>query len=124
MRFVFRPHEPSTISELTAMKKNASIILLLLAVVYFFAQRKGATANFVYQQQKPLITNLLPAPTSFTDDTLGDNADINVGDGVCDSDAPAGNQCTLRAAILEVSFAGTATINFAPTAPLSVSAES
>ena len=30
----------------------------------------------------------------------------------CDSDAAVGNQCTLRAAIQEVNFAGAGTINF------------
>lgn len=32
----------------------------------------------------------------------GDAADLNPGDGICDSSAVAGNQCTLRAAIHEV----------------------
>jgi predicted outer membrane repeat protein len=46
--------------------------------------------------------------------TLGDAADTNVGDGQCDTDANAGNECTLRAAIQETNFAmGSDSIDFA-----------
>lgn len=37
--------------------------------------------------------------TVFTVNTLGDAVDNNISDGICDSSATAGEQCTLRAAI-------------------------
>lgn len=48
------------------------------------------------------------APTSgvpFTVNTTGDAVDTNIGDGVCDSSASPGEQCTLRAAVQETNFA-------------------
>jgi CSLREA domain-containing protein len=53
-------------------------------------------------------------PLSLLVNALGDAADANVGDGICDTDAgTAGNQCTLRAAIQEANNAITDdTINF------------
>jgi len=45
--------------------------------------------------------------------TLGDAADINIGDGRCDTDAVVGgDQCTLRGAIPEVNVGLTKEINF------------
>ena len=49
--FVPTNPQPSSINRL--MKRIASIVFLLLAVVCFFAQPKGATANFVYQNLSP-----------------------------------------------------------------------
>jgi CSLREA domain-containing protein len=108
---VFVPTNPQPSSINRLMKKNPLLIFLLLAVACFFVQRQSASANFFYQQQKPFITSLAP-PGTFTVNTLGDNADNSVGNGVCDSDAAAGDQCTLRAAIQEVNFAGSGTISF------------
>ena len=47
------------------------------------------------------------AQLAVTVNTLGDVADSSVGDGLCDTDAAAGEQCTLRAAIQETNFATT-----------------
>ncbi len=50
---------------------------------------------------------------TLTVNDVGDAADINIGDGICDSSAAAGQQCTLRAAIQEANFTAAAdTINF------------
>ena len=53
-------------------------------------------------------------PLTLIVNTLGDAADANVGDGICDTDTgTAGDQCTLRAAIQETNNATTDdTINF------------
>lgn len=45
----------------------------------------------------------MAAPETFTVTSTGDEADQNVGDGLCQSVAP-GNPCTLRAAIEEANF--------------------
>jgi CSLREA domain-containing protein len=57
---------------------------------------------------------LTPASLTIIVNTLGDAADANVGDGICDTDAgTAGDQCTLRAALQETNFVSSAdTINF------------
>ena len=47
------------------------------------------------------------AQLAVTVNTLGDVADSSVGDGLCDTDVAAGEQCTLRAAIQETNFATT-----------------
>ncbi len=61
--------------------------------------------------------------STFTVNTLTDAADTNVGNGVCDSSAAAGEQCTLRAAIQETNaVAGDDTIILpAGTYPLTLS---
>jgi CSLREA domain-containing protein len=69
----------------------------------------GAPAR--YDSSKGII----PAALTMTVNSLGDADDINIGDGICDSDAgTAGNQCTLRAAIQETNAAaaGDDVINF------------
>ncbi|MEA2959383.1 MAG: hypothetical protein QOJ58_5244, partial [Alphaproteobacteria bacterium] len=53
----------------------------------------------------PTVT-LVATSISFVVNTLGDAADLSL-DGVCDTDAAAGNQCTLRAAIQETNGAST-----------------
>jgi CSLREA domain-containing protein len=61
------------------------------------------------------ITNDDTGPLTLIVNSTGDAADINIGDGVCDTDAgTAGDQCTLRAAIQEVNFfpTGIDVINF------------
>jgi CSLREA domain-containing protein len=52
-----------------------------------------------------------PPPVSAQVNTLGDAADLNVGDRVCDTDPASGNQCTLRAAIEETNASGAASGN-------------
>jgi CSLREA domain-containing protein len=61
----------------------------------------------------------VPPPLTLVVNTVGDAADTNVGDGICDTDAgTAGEQCTLRAAIQETNSAPTDdTINFSFTLP-------
>lgn len=54
---------------------------------------------FIASYAGPVFTG--PAEVIFTVNTLTDKPDLNIGDGVCDSDAAAGEQCTLRAAIME-----------------------
>ena len=49
----------------------------------------------------PQVVRSSPNATFSVNDN-GDAADLNPGDGICDSSAVAGNQCTLRAAIQEV----------------------
>jgi hypothetical protein len=54
----------------------------------------GSTSNSVSQTVNPLL--------SLTVNTIGDAADANVGDAICDTDlGTSGNQCTLRAALQE-----------------------
>lgn len=53
----------------------------------------------------PLI-QIVSSSLSMIVNTLGDAGDLSL-DGVCDSDAAAGNQCTLRAAIQEANSAAT-----------------
>jgi hypothetical protein len=59
------------------------------------------------------VTAPAPPPT-FSVFNLSDTADTNVGDGHCDTDGNLanGDQCTLRAAIQEINFAGTGSITF------------
>src|SRR6266545_186820 len=64
------------------------------------------SANLVTQKMARPSNSEVPsaiAALSLSVNTLGDTADINVGDGQCDTDANSGNgsQCTLRAAIQE-----------------------
>jgi hypothetical protein len=66
-----------------------------------------------------LIAGLLLVATSpayaatFTVNGIGDGADLNLSDSVCDASASRGNQCTLRAAIEEANdTAGADTIRF------------
>jgi hypothetical protein len=58
------------------MKKNPLLIFLLLAVVCFFVQRQSASANYAYRQQKAVLN--FASPSTFTDNTLRDNADSSV----------------------------------------------
>jgi len=65
------------------------------------------------------------AAATFTVNDLGDASDLNVGDGICDSDPASGDQCTLRAALEEANFSSDAnTLTFSvagtisPTSPL------
>jgi CSLREA domain-containing protein len=59
-------------------------------------------------------TNDARAEATFVVDSTSDSADVNPGDGACDTDGSApGNQCTLRAAIQQANAAtGTDTIHF------------
>ena len=62
---------------------------------------------------QPVMPNAPLAPLSLTVNTNGDAGDVNIGDGICDSDAAAGVQCTLRAALQEANaVAGADLINF------------
>ncbi|HYW72581.1 MAG TPA: choice-of-anchor Q domain-containing protein, partial [Pyrinomonadaceae bacterium] len=67
-----------------------------------------------FERQAPCNLNV-----QFTVNTTSDTDDVHTGDAVCDSDAAAGQQCSLRAALKELSVDaadGTvtaATINFA-----------
>ena len=63
---------------------------------------------------------ITPPPISLVVNTLGDAADINIGDRTCDTDPAPGDQCTLRAALQEMNAIGAAsgnTISFALIAP-------
>jgi ELWxxDGT repeat protein len=62
-----------------------------------------------------------PVALTFTVNDAGDAADLNAGDGVCDSNAATGDQCTLRAAIQEANaMAGDDTINFSLATPVTI----
>ena len=62
---------------------------------------------------QPVVLSEPLAPLSLTVNTNGDAGDVNIGDGICDSDAAAGVQCTLRAALQEANAAvGADVINF------------
>src|SRR6187549_2408333 len=53
------------------------------------------------------------ATTTFTVNRIGDQADLNLANAVCDVSSNSGNQCTLRAAIQEANDTpGFDTINF------------
>ncbi|GEM_PF-1984241 len=63
------------------------------------------------------VTSMVGCPTSLTVNDLGDAADANTGDGVCET-APGNGVCTLRAAILEANALAACsplTINFSVT---------
>jgi hypothetical protein len=86
----------------------------------------GGTALGGQDLSPPQMFNvtITPPPISLVVNTLGDAADINVGDRTCDTDPALGDQCTLRAAIQETNATGAAsgnTISFALTAPAAIS---
>ena len=85
-----------------------------VATILISLEDNGGTANSgndTSASQSFTITVLpagAPLPLALVVNTLGDVADTNVGDGLCDSDAgTVGNQCTLRAAIQETNSATT-----------------
>ena len=91
---------------------------LLLAVILALALIRPATAGTSALADSAIrhdsSKGLTAVALTIIVNALGDAADINVGDGVCDTDAgTAGNQCTLRAALQETNFVSSAdTINF------------
>ena len=85
----------------------------------------GGTALGGQDTSPPQMFNITitPPPISVVVNTLGDAPDINVGDGICDTDPAPGNQCTLRAALQETNATGAAsgnTISFALTNPAAI----
>ena len=72
-------------------------------------------------QPAPGKAHAAPMFASFTVNSLLDSADINPGDGVCDSDAGAPVVCTLRAAIQEANaLAGADSISFSVTGTITL----
>ena len=74
-------------------------LILLIAVVVFFLPTTAArikVGNAATVQDSPAA----PAATFVVNDN-GDAADSNIGNGICDTNAAPGDQCTLRAAIQE-----------------------
>jgi parallel beta-helix repeat protein len=69
--------------------------------------RRAGAAALLTAVAVALLVWLVAVPATrvqaatFTVNVATDNADLNPGDGICDSDAAAGSQCSLRAAIEE-----------------------
>ena len=76
-----------------------------LITVFIVADPSSHSAGLRSFRQATETTVPAPIPlaTTFTVNSVNDNADANVGDGHCDTDGNLGNgdQCTLRAAIQE-----------------------
>lgn len=76
-----------------------------LITVFIVADPSSHSAGLRSTRRETETTAAAPIPfaTTFTVNSISDNADSNVGDGHCDIDGNLGNgdQCTLRAAIQE-----------------------
>lgn len=72
--------------------RRTSIILAVLMLILLFSAW--------------LLSNAVYAATTVTVNDVGDAGDLLQGDGVCDADNAAGEQCTLRAAIEELNAQG------------------
>ena len=94
--------------------------LFAIAVVALLAIRSTPTTQANRNQSGGQLLPLLNPPASppvastLTVNTLGDQADASVGNGICDVDSgTSGDQCTLRAAIQEANaLFGADTIDF------------
>jgi CSLREA domain-containing protein len=90
------------------------LVTLVAALVLIRPANAGSSAPADAAIRHDSSKGLTPASLTIIVNTLGDAADANVGDGICDTDAgTAGDQCTLRAALQETNFVSSAdTINF------------
>ncbi|MCB9446641.1 MAG: right-handed parallel beta-helix repeat-containing protein [Ardenticatenaceae bacterium] len=64
------------------------------------ADSSGNTSEF----SKCSVGRPVSSGVPFTVNTTSDAVDLNIGDGICDSSAVTGQQCTLRAAVQEANF--------------------
>ena len=121
----------------------ASFLLVLMsagtflpeAIAHIEGQSRGATFAIngpsqtsqpdKWQQASRALVTVADSPAStaatFVVNDNGDAADSSIGNGICDTSAAAGDQCTLRAAIQEAnSVAGDDTINFSITGTINL----
>ena len=89
---------------------SQNVVIAVISSISFLVSAAPAFPKIAAPVRLAEVEPLLAA---YVVNTLGDAADINVGDGKCDADAAAGgDQCTLRGAIQEVNVGVTKEINF------------
>jgi len=86
--------------------QSQNVVIAVICLMSFLVSAAPASRRITIARVEPLFA-------AYVVNTLGDAADINVGDGHCDTDAGVdGDQCTLRGAIQEVNVGVTKEINF------------
>jgi CSLREA domain-containing protein len=90
--------------------QSPKVVIAVISLISFLVSAAPASQKIT---EPPLVAKAEPLFAAYVVNTLGDAADINVGDGRCDTDAGVGgDQCTLRGAIQEVNVGGTKEIDF------------
>lgn len=91
--------------------QSQNVVIAVICLMSFLVSAAPASRKIT---GPPLVAKVAPVfGPAYVVNTLGDAADINVGEGRCDTDAVvAGDQCTLRSAIQEVNAGGTKEIDF------------
>jgi hypothetical protein len=88
----------------------SAFLICFMAVAIFFLPAGAARIN--HEDGSSTLSSASPAAAFVVNDN-GDAADVNPGNGSCDTNAAAGDQCTLRAAIQEANaIFGNDTITF------------
>lgn len=91
--------------------QSQNVVIAVICLISFLVSAAPASRKITGPPLVAKVASLFgPA---YIVNTLGDAADINVGDGRCDTDAGVGgDQCTLRGAIQEVNVGLTKEIDF------------